>query len=430
MNHMRNINLRKPLSMAVSLAVVMGLLCSITAYAAGTGFTDVDENAYYAGPVEWAVENNITAGTGDNTFSPDAVCTRAQAVTFLWRLYGSPDVYAATAFTDVNKTDYYYNAVLWAVVNGITKGTSDTTFSPNDTVNRGQIVTFLYRASVDGYESSQANTFKDVAKGDYFYYPVLWANEVGITTGTDVNTFSPNQGCTRGQMVTFLCRMSFIVDPDDPEWDLPDYDFTSSSLKCAHADMDTINRASNDIFANSPEPGKTPAIQLVNQYFKGDTSGAQYDDNGKLCAYLFSNNNYSYPDDHLVGLIIYVDENGNFLQLGMSSELYPFIWTAPGLTTASMDYEKLMEVCNTFDTLLAHSDLDKMTAEDIIATYLGGNQSGVQYRLAGTPYAYLFTATSHDAAENVDNYVRLAVYADKDGMCAGLSWETGYTNPA
>ena len=203
---MRNINLRKPLSMAVSLAVVMGLLCSITAYAAGTGFTDVDENAYYAGPVEWAVENNIPAGTGDNTFSPDAVCTRAQAVTFLWRAAGCPEVEVGETFDDVVKGSYYEKAVAWAVAEGITKGTGETTFSPDAACTRGQIVTFLYRANKADTLNIRDNPFTDAADGAYYYDAVLWAVERGITNGTSATTFSPDATCTRAQIVTFLYR--------------------------------------------------------------------------------------------------------------------------------------------------------------------------------------------------------------------------------
>ncbi|WP_409967220.1 S-layer homology domain-containing protein [Bengtsoniella intestinalis] len=168
-------------------------------------FTDVDEDAYYYDAIKWAVENDITNGTTDTTFSPDATCTRAQAVTLLWKAYGSPVVDYVNPFTDVDADSYYYEAVLWAVSEGITSGTSDTTFSPNADCTRGQIVTFLYRAAGEP-EVSSDSTFADVNNDSYCYDAVLWAVSEGITNGTSDTTFSPNTNCTRGQIVTFLYR--------------------------------------------------------------------------------------------------------------------------------------------------------------------------------------------------------------------------------
>ena len=169
-------------------------------------FTDVADKAYYRDAVEWAVESGITKGTTATTFSPNATCTRAQAVTFLWRTAGSPEPETrAMPFTDVPVGSYYYDAVLWAVENGITKGTSDTTFSPNMTCSRAQIVAFLWR-SEKSPAAGTANPFADVKADAYYADAVLWAVKENITKGTTSTTFSPDADCTRAQIVTFLWR--------------------------------------------------------------------------------------------------------------------------------------------------------------------------------------------------------------------------------
>ena len=169
-------------------------------------FVDVATGSYYEDAVDWAVENGITQGTDDTHFSPDGICTRAQAVTFLWRTAGSPASKThAMPFTDVPVGSYYYDAVLWAVENGITKGTSDTTFSPNMTCTRAQIVTFLWR-SEKSPAAGTANPFADVKSTAYYADAVLWAVKENITKGTTSTTFSPNADCTRAQIVTFLWR--------------------------------------------------------------------------------------------------------------------------------------------------------------------------------------------------------------------------------
>ena len=172
-------------------------------------FKDVPNDAYYRDAVVWAVEHNLTSGTGDGTtFEPNAICTRGQVVTFLWRAAGQPEPRnTENPFKDVKTSDYFYKAVLWALENQITTGTGDgTTFEPNSYCNRGQIVTFLSRAK-NGKAISSTNPFKDVPANAYYYNPVLWAVENKITTGTgDGTTFKPNENCTRGQVITFLYR--------------------------------------------------------------------------------------------------------------------------------------------------------------------------------------------------------------------------------
>lgn len=169
-------------------------------------FADVSASSYYYNAVQWAVKNGITGGTSATTFSPDAPCTRAQAVTFLWRAADSPAPSSTEMpFADVPTDAYYYNAVLWAVENGITGGTSATTFSPDAPCSRGQIVAFLWRSKQSPMVAAE-NPFMDVNAADYYHDAVLWAAENGITGGTGANTFSPDAPCTRAQIVTFLYR--------------------------------------------------------------------------------------------------------------------------------------------------------------------------------------------------------------------------------
>lgn len=169
-------------------------------------FHDVSRFDYFYDAVKWAAENGIASGTGRYTFSPNAVCTRAQTVTFLWRAAGSPmPRYRTCAFTDVDSRDYYYNAVLWAVEQGITTGLTATTFGPDVTVSRGQVATFLYRAA-SASKPNTFNPFTDVKTTAYNYDAILWAYDNRITTGTSDTTFSPDASCTRAQIVTFLYR--------------------------------------------------------------------------------------------------------------------------------------------------------------------------------------------------------------------------------
>ena len=169
-------------------------------------FHDVSRLDYFYDAVKWAAENGIASGTGRYTFSPNAVCTRAQTVTFLWRAAGSPlPRYRVCPFTDVQPSDYYYNAVLWAVEQGITTGLNATTFGPDVTVTRGQVATFLYRAA-SAAKPNTFNPFTDVKTTAYNYNAILWAYDNRITTGTSDTTFSPDAYCTRAQIVTFLYR--------------------------------------------------------------------------------------------------------------------------------------------------------------------------------------------------------------------------------
>ena len=169
-------------------------------------FTDVPAGSYYEDAVIWAVDKGITTGTSATTFNPNGICTRAQAVTFLWRAAGSPAAKSAVMpFTDVKAGSYCYDAVLWAVEQGITKGTSETMFSPDATCTRAQIVTFLWR-SQKSPAAGTANPFTDVKASAYYADAVLWAVKEDVTKGTTNTTFSPDATCTRAQIVTFIYR--------------------------------------------------------------------------------------------------------------------------------------------------------------------------------------------------------------------------------
>ncbi len=167
-------------------------------------FTDVHESDYYCDAVLWAVANGVTNGTGATTFSPDNPVSRAQMVTFLWRAYGSPKATGSNPFTDVDESAWYYDAVLWAVANGVTNGTSATTFSPDTSVTRAQSVTFQWRAA--GSPEASGSSFDDVAENAYYNDAVVWAVASGITVGTGGNNFSPDVVVSRAQAVTFLYR--------------------------------------------------------------------------------------------------------------------------------------------------------------------------------------------------------------------------------
>ena len=170
-------------------------------------FTDVSETDWFYEPVLWAVAEGVTGGKTETTFAPNEGCTRAQVVTFLWAANGKPEpVNTNNPFTDIAESDWYYNAVLWAVEKGITTGVSATEFGPEQTCTRAQIVTFLY-AAMNKPEISGNSEFADVADGDWFAKPVIWAAENEVTGGIGEGMFGPNDTCTRAQVVTFLFKV-------------------------------------------------------------------------------------------------------------------------------------------------------------------------------------------------------------------------------
>lgn len=207
----------KIFSLVLSASMLASLLL-VSALAAG--FSDVPQGAYYEDAVDWAVENNITAGTSGMEFSPDETCTRAQAVTFLWRANGQPDAAGNNPFADISASSYYNEAVQWAVTNNITSGTSPNAFEPDAPVTRAQVVTFLYH-DADNPSASGNTLFADVPTDAYYRDAVCWAVAQSITAGTSATAFSPDEICTRAQIVTFLYRASDDA-PDVPVIEIPE----------------------------------------------------------------------------------------------------------------------------------------------------------------------------------------------------------------
>ncbi len=206
-------------------------------------FIDAPEDGNWAhAPIDWALIENITKGTSENQFSPEEGCTRAQVVTFLWRAAGKPEVKEAkNPFADVAEGEYYYEPVLWAVQKGITTGTDETHFSPDDTCTRAQIVTFLWRYEGKPEGEAVENPFADVDEAEYYAEPVLWAVANKITTGTSDTTFEPDATCTRAQVVTFLYRDSRLKpaeteDPDQPDPDQPGVPFDPDPIPIGPGD--------------------------------------------------------------------------------------------------------------------------------------------------------------------------------------------------
>lgn len=197
--------------LCVLLAVALLLTAFPTAFAAESSFvepfTDVPTTEYYAQAVAWAVENRITSGVAADKFGPKQGCTRAQIVSFLWRMAGSPEPETIeNPFKDVHIQNYYYKAVLWAVENGITSGTAEDRFSPKKTCTRAEAMTFLWRFAGSPDSTTDTNPFRDVKRTHYYYNAVLWAVENRITAGVASDKFGPKQTCTRAQIVTFLYR--------------------------------------------------------------------------------------------------------------------------------------------------------------------------------------------------------------------------------
>ncbi len=175
-------------------------------------FTDVSTSSWYFESVNWAVNKGITNGVSATSFAPDSNCTRAHIITFLWRAAGSPEsIVPVSPFDDVKESDYFYQAVLWAVELGITRGVSETAFAPNSECTRAQIVTFLHRSLGSPGPTKNHTPFVDISSEEYYYDAVLWAVEKGITQGMTATTFAPNSVCTRAQAVCFLHRRNLYT---------------------------------------------------------------------------------------------------------------------------------------------------------------------------------------------------------------------------
>ena len=198
--------MRRSLALLLALFLLLGAESAVTA----AGFTDVPPGAYYAKAVQWAVDRGITSGTTSSTFNPKGQCSRADAVTFLWRFDYSPHFGKELGFTDVPASAYYANAVRWAVDRGITAGVSSTRFAPYSPCTRAQIVTMLW-VYAGSPKTPGANPFQDVRPDSYYAEAVRWAAKNGITDGTSKTTFGPNTVCTRAQIVTMLYKLNSIL---------------------------------------------------------------------------------------------------------------------------------------------------------------------------------------------------------------------------
>ncbi len=251
------------LSAVLALVLAVSLLPGVTISAAENPFTDVGASDYYYSAVLWAVENSVTAGVTPTSFAPKATCTRAQMVSFLWRAMGKPAHKSdENPFTDVKTADYYYDAVLWAVENSVTYGTSATAFSPETTVTRGQVVTFLWRAAGSPAPQSDTTPFTDVTDAQYYYKAVLWAVEKGITFGTSKVTFAPEETCIRAQIVSFLHRyMNSTEIPDTP--DSERLTITAQPTSATVKPREKLTTLSVKIAG-----GKAPYTYAVEQYFE------------------------------------------------------------------------------------------------------------------------------------------------------------------
>lgn len=194
----------------VSALLVLCMALSLLPFGAfAADFTDLEPGAYYLDAVDWAVKHDpvITKGTTGTTFSPEKTCTRGEVVTFLWRTFGAEKMFITNPFVDVPTTEYYYNSAVWASREGITNGTDATHFSPDLPCTREQVATFLWRALKKPAPTAKTSPFSDVTdQSRYSFQPILWALESGVTNGTSRFTFAPENPCTRGQIVTFLYR--------------------------------------------------------------------------------------------------------------------------------------------------------------------------------------------------------------------------------
>lgn len=202
--------MKRTIRRIVLTTVCLLMLLGVSLCAAASGFSDVNPGAYYAEAVRWAVNRGITSGTSATTFSPNTSCTLAEAVTFLWRFDDSPHFGKEINYSDIAASDYFFNAVRWAVDRGITAGASNTQFAPNAACTRAQVVTFLWRYAGQS-EASGSMPFQDVPPKSIYAKAVLWAARNGITSGTSETTFSPQASCTRAQLVTMLYKLSTVL---------------------------------------------------------------------------------------------------------------------------------------------------------------------------------------------------------------------------
>lgn len=257
---------KRIIAFMIVLSTAFSMLCVYNTASAAVGFTDLKVNAYYYNAVDWAVENGVTSGTSATEFSPGATCTRAQVVSFLWRAAGSPSVSGSNPFRDISPKKYYYTAVLWAVQNGITSGVTRDRFDPNGSCTRAQVVSFLHRAA-NSPSVSTANPFYDVTRNKYFYNAVLWAVDSGVTSGVSATSFAPSSVCTRAQVVSFLYR---YYCPLEAKIDLAVFKKDNGST------LRTLSGNTLNLATLSSKEGFTYRITLKNQSAKPMAINSSY----------------------------------------------------------------------------------------------------------------------------------------------------------
>ena len=300
------------------IAVLM-TLCMVFALlpfgSAAANFTDLEPGAYYLEAVEWGSKHNpvVVKGTTDTTFSPNWMCTRAQVVTFLWRAFGAEKMFITNPFVDVPTTEYYYNSAVWASREKITNGTDATHFSPYQNCTRAQVATFLWRAKGSPAPKSAKSPFTDVKDPTaYFYQPILWAYENGVTNGTSETEFSPDQTCTRAQIVTFLYRA--LVKPMDPV-EPTTQPTTQPTTEPTTQPVDQISLLKSDI-TKKPDGTMTGYVFTYDEF--GNNTRVTSLDGSKWENHTFdTKGNLIIVDDNEGNRFIYqYDENGNRISDG------------------------------------------------------------------------------------------------------------------
>ena len=243
------------ISIVICIVLIVGMFPSVNnvdEVSASCFFSDVtNEDDFWFAPAYWGASNNIVYGYSDGTFGPAKECTRAQMVTFIWRIAGKPNPEITNSpFSDIEKSDYFYKAALWGNENHIVEGYKDGTFRPQNLCTRKQAVTFLWRLADRPEPDSMDSKFSDIKESEYFYKPVLWASELGIVAGYEDGTFKPSGKCLRRQMVTFLYKFCKNV-LNDNIYPISFSDYISMDVDIDYDAIDQANRA-------TPTPTPTP----------------------------------------------------------------------------------------------------------------------------------------------------------------------------
>lgn len=278
-----------------ALTAVCQLAGGRAVYAADTqktAFQDVRADAYYAEAVNWACEEGITKGVSANAFAPDDTCTRAQIVSFLYAEAGRPAVSGnALEFTDVDNDRYYRDAVEWAVDNGVTEGTSATTFSPNAPCTRAQAVTLLWQMT-GARDPLAGRAFSDVPKGAWYEKAVTWAEGLGVTSGVDSNTFAPEKACTRAQIVSFLWRLYGQMSLDQPKVKGASYDLRTG--EAVEDGTYYMNEIQDIAFLHFTDNGIVLRAQVIKAVESSDDAVPEPGSPEVMNCYLATNQNTSY----------------------------------------------------------------------------------------------------------------------------------------